>query len=71
MARRLYALLPEPGEALEFAIADEKGVRRMPTPPAGRDSKDAVTVFVPSTEVGCFEVRLPSQSAAELRRSAV
>ncbi|KCZ94300.1 type II secretion system protein GspL [Hyphomonas johnsonii] len=71
MARRLYALLPEPGEALEFAIADEKGVRMMPTPPSGLDSKDAVTVFVPSTEVGCFEVRLPSQSAAELRRSAV
>jgi type II secretion system protein L len=70
MARRLYAMLPSPGEPIEFALATEKGVSLMSASSVDIDSGDEIVIFVPATEVGCFDVRLPSQGVAELRRSA-
>lgn len=70
MARRLYAMLPTPGEPIEFALASEKSMSLMAAGTADIDSSDEIVIFVPATEVGCFEVRLPNQGVAELRRSA-
>tara|TARA_R110001599_G_scaffold125587_1_gene298492 strand:+ start:10477 stop:11631 length:1155 start_codon:yes stop_codon:yes gene_type:complete len=70
MARRLYTFLPREGSTTEFALVSDKGIRLMSAAEADVDSRDDVIVFVPATEVGCFEVRLPVQGAAELRRSA-
>ena len=70
MARRLYAMLPIPGEPIEFALATEKGMTLVSADTADFDASDEVVIFVPATEVGCFEVRLPNQGVAELRRSA-
>ena len=70
MPRRLYVILPEPGEQIDCAIAEGGNIKlvsgdRVPTQP-----KDEVIVLVPGTEVGCHTVSLPSQPAEQLRRSA-
>ncbi|WP_373004310.1 type II secretion system protein GspL [Hyphomonas sp.] len=70
MARRLYAMLPSPGEPIEFALATDKGISLLSASSADIDSSDEIVVFVPATEVGCFDVRLPNQGVTELRRSA-
>jgi type II secretion system protein L len=70
MARRLYTLLPYSGQPTEFALVGEKGIRLVSVSEADIDSGDEVIVFVPGTEVGCFETRLPAQNVSELRRSA-
>ena len=70
MARRLYTLMPPSGEPTQFALAGEKGMHLMSAGEANVTSGDDVIVFVPATEVGCFEVRIPAQGAAEIRRSA-
>tara|TARA_R110002020_G_scaffold223900_1_gene433229 strand:- start:91968 stop:93122 length:1155 start_codon:yes stop_codon:yes gene_type:complete len=70
MARRLYTLMPPSGEPKEFALASDKGFHLMSAAEAGVSSGDDVVVFVPGTEVGYFEVRIPAQGAAEIRRSA-
>jgi len=70
MSRRLYAMLPKGEEPVEFALATDTGISLMSAGTAEIDSSDEVVVFVPATEVGCFDVRLPNQGTAELRRSA-
>ena len=70
MARRLYTLLPPSGEPTEFALVSDKGLRLMSAAEADVSSGDDVVVFVPGTDVGYFEVRIPAQGAAEIRRSA-
>jgi len=70
MARRLYTLLPSQGEPAEYAHSADKGIRLMSPNEAEIDPGDEVIVFVPGTEVACFDVRLPAQGITELRRSA-
>lgn len=70
MARRLYTLMPPSGEPMEFALVSDKSINLMSAADANVSSGDDVVVFVPGTEVGCFEVRIPAQGAAEIRRSA-
>jgi type II secretion system protein L len=70
MARRLYTLLPDHGAPAEYAQMGDKGIRLMTSSEADIDSDDEIVVFVPGTEVACFDVRLPAQNASELRRSA-
>ncbi|WP_340693556.1 type II secretion system protein GspL [Hyphomonas sp.] len=70
MTRCLYAMLPVPGEPIEFALSTDKGMSLVSADTVDIDSSDEIVVFVPATEVGCFEVRLPNQGASELRRSA-
>lgn len=70
MARRLYTLLPSQGEPAEYAQSGDKGVRLMSPSEAQIDPGDEIIVFVPGTEVACFDVRLPAQGITELRRSA-
>ncbi|MEH6410785.1 MAG: type II secretion system protein GspL [Hyphomonas sp.] len=70
MARRLYTLLPSHGAPAEYAQMGDKGIRLMTSSEADIDSSDEIVVFVPGTEVACFDVRLPAQNASELRRSA-
>ena len=70
MARRVYVILPEPGEAVDCAIAEGSNIKlvsgdRVPTQP-----NDEIFVLVPGTEVGCYTVRLPAQPAEQLRKSA-
>lgn len=70
MARCLYAMLPIPGEPIEFALSTDKGMSLVSANMVDIDSSDEIVIFVPATGVGCFEVRLPNQGASELRRSA-
>ena len=70
MSRRLYAMLPKGGDPIEFALATDTGISLMSASTADIEASDEIIVFVPTTEVGCFDVRLPNQGTAELRRSA-
>lgn len=70
MPRRLYAILPEPGEPIEFAAAEDGSIQFLSGRYASAHPNDEVVVFVPGTEVGCHLVQLPQQKADQLRKSA-
>ncbi len=70
MPRRLYVILPEPGEQIDCAIAEGGNIKLVSGDRVPTQSKDEVIVLVPGTEVGCHTVRLPSQPAEQLRKSA-
>jgi len=70
MARRLYTLMPPSGAPTEFALVNDKSINLLSAADANVSSGDDVVVFVSGTDVGCFEVRIPAQGAAEIRRSA-
>jgi type II secretion system protein L len=70
MARRLYVILPQPGEPVTCGIAEGGDIRLVSGEHVPAQPRDEIYVFVPGTEVGCHTVRLPSQPAEQLRRSA-
>lgn len=70
MARRFYTLLPGQGEPAEYAHWSDKGMRLMSSREAKIDPGDEIIVFVPGTDVTCFDIRLPAQAMTQLRRSA-
>jgi len=70
MARRLYALLPEPGAPPAWALAEGGRITLVAGEPPPAQLRDEIIILVPGTEVGCHSLRLPSQPPDLLRRAA-